>query len=149
MSDHPGWLDGVTFADGRMTAEVGTTPFDTYVQQFDAAFGPELVGVKTRAGQQVIGLPEYSMYATDAVTVLVAAVQRAGGIDDRAKVLSSLNEVTVHGANGDERGFNHVNHEGVIDDDVYFARFDDMTYRPVKDDPLSSTLPLLTQVRGG
>ena len=148
LSDHPAWLDGLTFADGRMTAEVGTAPFYSYVQDFDAAFGPEVVGVHTHAGEQVIGLPEYSMYASDAITVFVAAVQRAGGTSDRAKVLASLNEVTVHGANGDERGFNHVNHEGVIDDDIYFARFDDMTYRPVGDDPLSSTLPALTQVRG-
>jgi hypothetical protein len=148
LSDHPGWLDGLTFADGRMTAEVGTTPFYTYVDSYDAAFGPDSVGVRTHDGQPVVALPEYSMYASDVVTVFVAAVQRAGGLSDKGKVLSALNEVTVHGANGDERGFNHVNHEGVIDDDVYFAQFHDMTYRPVKDDPLSSTLPVLTQVRG-
>ena len=28
----------------------------------------------------------------------------------------------MRGANGDERGFNENNHEGVVDDDVYFAR---------------------------
>ena len=53
----------------------------------------------------------------------------------------------MRGANGDERGFNVNNHEGVVDDDVYFARFHDMTYSPVKDDPLSSTLPTLRQVQ--
>ena len=47
----------------------------------------------------------------------------------------------------DERGFNQVNHEGVVDDDVYFARFRDMTYQPVQDDPLSATLPLIPQTR--
>ena len=36
--------------------------------------------------------------------------------------------MTVEGANGDERGFTIHNHEGVVDDDVYFARFDDMTF---------------------
>ena len=55
--------------------------------------------------------------------------------------------MTVRGANGDERGFNQHNHEGVVDDDVYFARFDDMTFAPVKDDPLSSTLPVIDQVK--
>jgi hypothetical protein len=53
--------------------------------------------------------------------------------------------VTVEGANGDERGFTHHSHEGVVDDDVYFARFDDMTFAPVKDDALSSTLPTISQ----
>ena len=52
----------------------------------------------------------------------------------------------MRGANGDERGFNQNNHEGVVDDDVYFAVFHDMTFRPVQDDPLSSTLPALRQV---
>jgi hypothetical protein len=37
------------------------------------------------------------------------------------------------------------NHEGVIDDDVYFARFHGMTFAPVEDDPLSKALPLIVQ----
>ena len=61
---------------------------------------------------------------------------------------AALNQVTTQGANGDERGFNEHSHEGVVDDDVYFARFHDMTYAPVTDDPLSATLPLITQTRG-
>ena len=55
--------------------------------------------------------------------------------------------MTARGANGDERGFNEHNHEGVIDDDVFFARFHDMTFAPVEDDPLSSTLPTIQQTR--
>ena len=55
-------------------------------------------------------------------------------------MLDALNQVSVTGANGDQRGFNENNHEGVVDDDVYFARFEGMTFTPVKDDPLSSTL---------
>jgi ABC-type branched-subunit amino acid transport system substrate-binding protein len=148
LSDHPGWLNGLTFADGRMTAEVGPGPFDAYVDAYDSAYGPPKVGVKTEAREEVIGLPEYSMYASDALNLLAAAVTRAGGIDDKAKILRALNEVTIRGANGDDRGFNRANHEGVIDDDIYFAQFHDMTYQPVQDDPLSSTLPVLTQVRG-
>jgi hypothetical protein len=61
-------------------------------------------------------------------------------------VVAAMNEVTIQGANGDERAFNEKNHEGVVDDDVYFARFHDMTYLPVKDDPLSATLPEIIQV---
>jgi hypothetical protein len=55
--------------------------------------------------------------------------------------------VTVQGANGDSRSFSSSSHEGVVDDDVYFARFSDLTYAPVKDDPLSATLPAIPQTR--
>ena len=147
LSDHPGWLDGLTFADGRLTAEVGPGPFYSYLDQYQSAFGADRVGVKTAEGKQVIALPEYSMYASDFVNVLAAAIARAGGATDHKKLLDALNQVTIHGANGDERGFNINNHEGVVDDDVYFAVFHDMTYHPVKDDPLSSTLPTLRQVQ--
>ena len=70
---------------------------------------------------------------------------QAGGTADRDALLDAMNEVTIEGANGDERSFNRNSHEGVIDDDVYFARFEDMTYRPVGDDPLSATLPVAGQ----
>ena len=69
------------------------------------------------------------------------------GSTDPAQITKALNEVTVQGANGDQRGFNLHNHEGVVDDDVYFARFHDMTYAPVQDDPLSKTLPTVSQIR--
>jgi hypothetical protein len=36
-----------------------------------------------------------------------------------------------------------------VDDDVYFARFKDMTFRPVADDVLSSTLPAIPQTGSG
>jgi hypothetical protein len=42
-------------------------------------------------------------------------------------VQAALNQVTVVRANGDKRGFNQHSHEGVVDDDVFFARFHDMT----------------------
>jgi ABC-type branched-subunit amino acid transport system substrate-binding protein len=106
----------------------------------------EKVGVKTSSGDEVIQPPEYAMYAYDFVRLLMAAVQNAGGADDRAKVLDAMNEVTIQGANGDERAFNQKNHDGVVDDDVYFARFHDMTYSPVGDDPLSKTLPPIIQI---
>ena len=70
------------------------------------------------------------MYSYDFVHVLVAALSTRGSIDP-AKVPAALNQVTTQGANGDERGFNEHSHEGVVDDDVYFARFHDMTYAPV------------------
>jgi ABC-type branched-subunit amino acid transport system substrate-binding protein len=146
LADHPSWVDGLTFAGGRLTAEVGSGPFQTFAQKYESAFGLDRVGVKTRAGAPVVVPPETAMYAYDFVNLLAAALLRAGSTDPR-KVTSALNEVSVEGANGDQRGFNKLNHDGVIDDDIYFARFHDMTYAPVKDDPLSATLPTLPQTR--
>jgi branched-chain amino acid transport system substrate-binding protein len=147
LADRPEWVDGLTFASGRMTAELGPAAWQSFESQFEGRYGPDLVGVKTSAGAEVVQPPDYAMYSYDFVNVLAAALKQAGGASDRGKVLDALNQVTVRGANGDERGFNLHSHEGVVDDDVYFARFRDMTFEPVKDDPLSSTLPVIDQVQ--
>ncbi len=144
LADHPEWVDGLTFASGRMTAEVGTAPFVSFQSQYESTYGADKVGVKTSDGQPVLQPPEFAMYAYDFVHVLTAAIIRAASTDAK-KVTAALNQVTTQGANGDERGFNEHNHEGVVDDDVYFARFHDMTFSPVADDPLSSTLPPIPQ----
>ncbi|HEY7019197.1 MAG TPA: ABC transporter substrate-binding protein [Gaiellaceae bacterium] len=146
LADHPEWVDGLTFASGRMTAEVGTGPFLSFQTQYESTYGADQVGVKNSDGEPVVQPPEFAMYSYDFVHVLVAALQHAGSVDP-AEVTKSLNQVTTQGANGDERGFNEHSHEGVVDDDVYFARFHDMTYAPVQDDPLSSTLPTIPQTR--
>ena len=146
LADHPSWVDGLTFASGRLTAEVGTGPFTNFESQYEASYGADKVGVKTHDGQAVVQPPEFAMYSYDFIRVLVAAITHAGSVDP-AKVTDALSQVTVQGANGDERGFNEHSHEGVVDDDVYFARFHDMTYVPVKDDPLSATLPPIPQTQ--
>jgi branched-chain amino acid transport system substrate-binding protein len=146
LADHADWVDGLTFASGRMTAEVGTAPFLSFQSQYDSTYGADKVGVKTSRRQPVLQPPEFAMYAYDFVHVLTAAIIRAASTDPE-KITAALNQVTTQGANGDERGFNEHNHEGVVDDDVYFARFHDMTYSPVLDDPLSSTLPPIPQTR--
>jgi ABC-type branched-subunit amino acid transport system substrate-binding protein len=145
LADHPDWLNGLTFASGRLTAEVGTGPYLTFEQKYESAFGVDRVGV-TSGGRPVIAPPESAMYAYDFVNLIAAALLKAGSTEP-AKVTAALNEVTTEGANGDQRAFNRHNHEGVVDDDIYFARFHDMIYAPVKDDPLSATLPTLPQTR--
>jgi ABC-type branched-subunit amino acid transport system substrate-binding protein len=147
LANHPEWVDGLTFATGRPTAEVGSVPFLSFQRLYEERFGVQLVGVRTPAGAEVTQPPDYAMYSYDFVNVLVAAIQRAGGVQDREKIIAALEEVSVAGANGDHRGFNERNHDGVVDDDVYFARFEDMTYKPVKDDPLSATLTEIEQTR--
>jgi branched-chain amino acid transport system substrate-binding protein len=144
LADHPSWVDGLTFASGRLTAELGPAPFDAFRQRFEQVYGAEKVGVKTASGATVVQPPEFAMYAYDFIQVLAAAIEQAGSTSPAA-VRKALEQVTVRGVNGDERGFNQRNHEGVIDDDVYFARFHDMTFHPVTDDPLSATLPEISQ----
>jgi ABC-type branched-subunit amino acid transport system substrate-binding protein len=143
LADRPQWLDGLTFASGRMTAELGPDFFYAFESKFEAAYGVQKVGVKTSAGQDVISPPDYAMYSYDFVNVLAQAIRNVGLKD----LPRALEQVTARGANGDERGFNQHNHEGVVDDDVFFARFSDMTFAPVKDDPLSATLPKIQQTR--
>ena len=146
LADHPEWVDGLTFAGGRLTAEVGTGPFVNFQSQYESTYGADPVGVKNSQGQEVVQPPEFAMYSYDFVHVLLAAITHAGSVDPH-EITDALNQVTTQGANGDERGFNEHSHEGVVDDDVYFARFQDMTYQPVQDDPLSATLPLIQQTR--
>jgi branched-chain amino acid transport system substrate-binding protein len=146
LADHPAWVNGLTFAGGRLTAEVGTGPFTSFQQRYETSFGVDRVGVRTSGGDAVVQPPETAMYAYDFVNLLAAALLHAASTDP-AKVTAALEQVTTEGANGDDRGFNQHNHEGVIDDDVYFARFRDMTYSPVRDDPLSRTLPTISQIR--
>ena len=144
LADHPEWVDGLTFASGRMTAEVGPGPFEKFQSAYIDTFGRDEVGVTTSKGKKIYQPPEYPMYPYDFTKVLAKAIEAAGSSDGDA-ILSALNQVAIRGANGDERGFNEKNHEGVVDDDVYFAIFNDMQYAPVRDDPLSATLDIIPQ----
>jgi ABC-type branched-subunit amino acid transport system substrate-binding protein len=146
LAGHRDWLDGLTFASGRMTAEGGTGPWAAFQEKYETAYGADRVGVRSREGRVIVQPPDYAMYSYDFVYVLASALSNARSRDGDA-LLRSLEQVTVEGANGDARGFNARNHEGVIDDDVYFARFEDMRFAPVKDDPLSATLPPIEQRR--
>jgi hypothetical protein len=131
-----------------MTAEIGIAPFLNFQSQYESSYGVDRVGVKNSSGEPVFQPPEFAMYSYDFVHVLVAAVSKANSVEP-GKVLAAMNEVTTQGANGDERGFNVHSHEGVVDDDVYFARFEDMAFKPVPDDPLSATLPPIPQTGSG
>jgi hypothetical protein len=54
--------------------------------------------------------------------------------------------VSARSANGDSRGFRKDIHEGISDGDLYIARIHDNRFDPVKDEPLSATLPAEDQV---
>ncbi len=144
LAGHPTWLDGLTFASSRMTAEAGPAPFVAFQSDYEASFGAQKVGVRAADGKEVVQPPDFAMYPYDFVTLLATAIQ-ASESTDPAKVLPALNQVSARGVNGDDRGFNEASHEGVVDDDVYFARFLGMVFPPVTDDALSRTLPTIDQ----
>lgn len=139
LADRPTWVDGLTFVSFRITSEVGPEPFAAYRKAYEKQFGPDRVGVR-----DVVSPPDWSTYGYDAVTLVVAAVERAG-TTERTQVFDALQQVSITGANGDERGFGPDDREGVSPDDMYFARFSGLRFAPVTDDKLSTNLPAVDQ----
>jgi branched-chain amino acid transport system substrate-binding protein len=145
LSDRPEWLDGMTFVSSRLTSEKGPTPFSAFRAAYVKRFGEDKIGVRS-GGKEVVQAPEQAMYSYDFVLVLAKAMASARTAKPSAKLVEEMEQVTAQGANGDERSFNEVNHEGVVDDDVFFAVMRDMIWHPVKDDALSATLPDVRQI---
>ena len=127
------------------TSEKGPEPFDAFRRAYEGRFGGGNVGVSTAAGQHVVEVPDWAMYPYDFVHVVAAALTKAHATAPGAALVAAMEQVEVPGANGDERSFNERNHEGVVDDDIFFAAFRAMVWTPVKDDPLSATLPAIPQ----
>ena len=144
FATHPEWIEGMTVALSRLTSEKGPDPYNKFRTALEKRFGPERVGV-TSNGRDVIQAPDVPMYSYDFVHVVALAVARAQTSTSATVLVSAFEQVEAQGANGDERAFNEINHEGVVDDDVFFAKFHDMIWSPVKDDPLSATLPDISQ----
>ena len=144
LSDHPEWVDGLTFASARLTSEKGQGPYDAFRSAYEKRFGVERVGV-TSDGKPVVQAPDQAMYSYDFVRVLAKALTAAGAATPGTALVKALEQVTAQGANGDERSFNEVNHEGVVDDDVFFAVIHTMVWLPVPDDRLSASLPAIRQ----
>ena len=113
LADHPAWVDGLTFASGRLTAEVGRGPFQAFEQRLESAYGVERVGVRTRAGREVIQPPETAMYAYDFVN-LARRRDRQGGLDGAApRSPRRWSRCRSRARTATRRGFNENNHEGV------------------------------------
>jgi ABC-type branched-subunit amino acid transport system substrate-binding protein len=142
LSDHPDWVEGLTFAFGRLTSEKGPGPFEQFEAAYEKRFGPDRVGVRS-GGRDVIQPADRAMYSYDFVRIVAAALAKSG--TRGPGLVQAMRQVEVLGANGDERAFNERNHEGVVDDDVAFAAIRDMVAVPVNDDPLSATLPTVRQ----
>jgi branched-chain amino acid transport system substrate-binding protein len=143
LADKPEWVDGLGFVSFRITSEVGGEPFAAYRKAYNQEYGPDEVGVSF-GGKKVLSPPDWSTYPYDSVRLVAAAFARAGSTDS-AKVYAALQQVTITGANGDERGFGPDDREGVSPDDMYFAHFKDMRFQPNRDDILSTNLPPVPQ----
>ncbi len=117
LAAHADWVTGLTFVSFRITSEVGPEPFERYRSAYEKRFGAERVGVR-QGGRDVVQPPDWSMFGYDTVRLVAAARAKGGG-----SLLEALENTTITGANGDERGFGPGQREGVSPDDMYFARF--------------------------
>jgi ABC-type branched-subunit amino acid transport system substrate-binding protein len=140
---HPEWLKSLRFVSSRITAEVGPKPFNAFRARYEAELGAEKVGVK-QDGRDVLQPPDWQMYPYDSLNLAAEAMDEAGALG--APLMKAMNAATIVGANGDSRGYNAGYHEGISPSDMYFATFDGFQIVPVKDDPLSGTLPIVDQL---
>jgi ABC-type branched-subunit amino acid transport system substrate-binding protein len=150
-ADHPEYIEGLTYASFRITTEGGPTAWNAFRKKYeDHNFnngGPDLkVGVKAKDKRDVVQPPNWQLFPYDMVYLVKAALEKAGTVDTSGdKLITALNGVQIKSGNGDNRGWTKDNHEGVVDDDIYFAAFTDMKFKPVQDDPLSKSLPPIDQ----
>lgn len=152
LAGHADWVARITYASFRITTETGPESWDKFRKAYeDHNFnngGPDYkVGVKSPAdNKDIVQPPDWQMFPYDMVNLVKAALEQAGTVDPSGgKIIDALNNVQVKSANGDNRGWKKDNHEGVVDDDIYFATFQDMKFKPVQDDALSKSLPPIDQ----
>ncbi len=134
--------EGLAFVASRMTSESDSASFGQFEHRLAAAEGgPIDAGVRDGRGRELRQPADGALFAYDAVRVLAAAIERSGSPRPGPGLLAAMTAAGVTSGNGDHRGFNPDNHEGVADDDLYIAAIHDMAVAPVRDEPLSATLP--------
>lgn len=139
--------DGLVLVTGRQTSEGNATDFPAFESALAAhGLGPTDAGVKDAAGQEIRQPNDIDFFAYDAVHVVAAALQKQGSPSPSGRLLDDLNVVTVVSANGDARGFDSQSHEAFAAADVYIASIHDMQFQPVKDEPLSASLPAINEI---
>jgi branched-chain amino acid transport system substrate-binding protein len=139
--------DGLRFVSSRLTSEADPQSFGQFEHRLAAAQGgPTDTGIKNAAGQEIRQPNDFDFFAYDAVNLVIAALQKQGSVNPGPGLITAIGSVHVPSANGDTRGFNPMNHEGVADDDMYIGVIHDMQFRPVKDEQLSATLPVEDQI---
>ncbi len=151
LADHPDWVEGLTYASFRITTESGPDAWDKFRKAYeDHKFnggGPDYkVGVQASDHKDVVQPPDWQIFPYDMVYLVKSALETAGTVNTSGgKIIAALNGAQITSANGDNRGWKKDNHEGIVDDDIYFATFEDMKFKPVQDDPLSKSLVPIDQ----
>ncbi len=139
--------EGMAFVASRMSSENDSASFGQFEHRLATLGGGAIdAGIKDREGREIRQPADAEIFSYDAVNLLAAAATKLGSVQPSPKLLDVLLQTRTHSANGDARGFNPDNHEGVADDDLYIARIHDMVFAPVKDEPLSATLPTEDQI---
>jgi branched-chain amino acid transport system substrate-binding protein len=139
--------DGLRFVSSRLTSEGDATSFPQFEQRLAAANGgPTDAGFKDAEGREVRQPNDLDFFSYDAVNLVIAALKKQNSAGPGQGLVTALAGVSVTSANGDTRGFNPQNHEGIADDDMYISVIHDMKFAPVKDEILSKTLPVEDQV---
>lgn len=134
--------DGLRFVSSRLTSEGDSTSFLQFEHRLAAADGgPTDAGFKDGAGNEVRQPNDLDSFSYDAVNLVIAALKKQNSAAPGQGLIAALGNVSVPSANGDTRGFNPQNHEGISDDDMYIGVIHDMKFAPVKDEQLSKTLP--------
>jgi ABC-type branched-subunit amino acid transport system substrate-binding protein len=139
--------NGLHMVLSRMTSEADAASFAQFERRLaDMRLGPTDAGVKNAKGQEIRQSNDRDFFAYDAVNLVIAALKKQASASPGAALIKAIGAVRVTSANGDTRGFNPQNHEGVSDDDMYIAVLHDMQFEPVKDEPLSASLPAEDQI---
>ena len=139
--------DGLRFVSSRLTSEADPTSFGQFEHRLAAREGgPTDAGFTDAEGRRIRQPNDFDFFSYDAVNLVVAALKKQGSAAAGQPLIAAIGSVSVPSANGDTRGFNPQNHEGVADDDMYIAIIHDMKFAPVQDEQLSKTLPTEDQV---
>jgi branched-chain amino acid transport system substrate-binding protein len=139
--------NGLRMVLSRMTAEDDASSFGQFEHRLaNAHLGPTDAGFKNAQGQEIRQPNDRDFFSYDAVNLVVAALKKQRSASPGAALIKAVGTVSVMSANGDTRGFNPQNHEGVSDDDMYIAVVQDMQFEPVKDEPLSASLPVEDEI---
>lgn len=139
--------DGLRFVSSRLTSEADATSFGQFEHRLARAEGgPTDAGFKDAEGREIRQPNDFDFFSYDAVNLVVAALKKQNSAAPGQGLIAAIGSVSVPSANGDTRGFNPQNHEGVADDDMYISVIHDMKYAPVQDEQLSKTLPTEDQI---
>ncbi|HEX9697353.1 MAG TPA: ABC transporter substrate-binding protein [Actinomycetota bacterium] len=146
LVERPDRIDGVIFATARMAGGADPGAYDTFRDAYEERFGAGEIAAK-QGGRTVVDPPRWAMYASDFVEMIAGAVAAAGSANPGSRLIAAMESVVVKGANGAERRFSATDHDAVDREEIFFARFSDFVWIPVKDDPRSAGFPDVTQIR--